>query len=206
MEESEQFPYRESNMENNDPRYVRSRLKLRAAFLELAHEDPERLSVSAVCDRTGIDRATFYRHFDAMDDLVADALGDLADKSTSQWEATSTGSGSQFEESSAIFTNYLHHIEENWRLYRWALGPSGSMKTVHALLARAARGIAFEFQKLDPTMPAAERDLRAAYSAGGIFGIYVQWLSTDAPAYSSAELATQILRISQQRLDNAALL
>src|SRR5687768_16569034 len=90
-----------STIENTDPRYVRSRLKLRKAFLELAHEDPDKLSVSAVCERTGVDRATFYRHFDTMDDLVADALGDLSDRITTEWDATSTGSGQQFAESEA---------------------------------------------------------------------------------------------------------
>lgn len=190
-------------MENSDPRYIRSRLGLRAAFLELAHEDPQRLSVSAVCERTGIDRATFYRHFETMDDLVADALGDLADKSTRQWVATSTGSGLQHAESTAIMSSYLHHIEENWRLYQWALGPSGSAKTMHALLGRAARAVAFELEKLDPSIPEAERELRASYSAGGILGAYIHWLSTDVPAYSSAELSEQILRISQQRLNVA---
>lgn len=190
-------------MENSDPRYIRSRLGLRAAFLELAHEEPQRLSVSAVCERTGIDRATFYRHFETMDDLVADALGDLADKSTQQWVATSTGSGLQYAESTAIMSSYLHHIEENWRLYQWALGPSGSAKTMHALLGRAARAVAFELEKLDPSIPEAERELRASYSAGGILGAYIHWLSTDVPAYSSAELSEQILRISQQRLNVA---
>ncbi|MFB7893625.1 TetR/AcrR family transcriptional regulator [Microbacterium sp. NPDC056044] len=190
-------------MDNTDPRYVRSRLKLRAAFLELAHEDPDKLSVSAVCERTGIDRATFYRHFDTMDDLVADALGDLADQATAKWEATSTGSGIQYAESEAITVNYLDHIADNWRLYQWALGPGGSIKTVHALIARSARGVAFELHKLDPTLSDDELHFRATYVAGGIVGACIHWLSTETPAITSQELTHRILRISEQRLDHA---
>ena len=191
-----------SSMDNTDPRYVRSRLKLRAAFLELAHEGPEKLSVSAVCERTGIDRATFYRHFDTMDDLVADALGDLADQATERWEATSTGSGTQYAESEAIMISYLHHIEDNWRLYQWALGPGGSTKTTHALLARSARAVAFELHKLDPTLGHAELSFRATYAAGGILGACIHWLSTEVPECSGEELAHRILRISAQPLDH----
>ena len=83
-------------VENTDPRYVRSRLRLRTALLEIAHGDPSKLSVSAVCERTGIDRATFYRHFDTLDDLVADALADYADRSTREWESTAAGTGAQY--------------------------------------------------------------------------------------------------------------
>lgn len=188
-------------LENTDPRYVRSRLKLRLAFLEVAHEDPEKLSVSAVCDRTGIDRATFYRHFDTMDDLVADALGDLADRASKRWEATSTGSGTQFDESTKIFAGYLRHIEDNWGLYQWALGPSGSTKTMHALLARSAQGVALELQKLYPALPSGERDLRASFIAGGILGACIHWLSSDVPALSSEELTAHLLHIAEQRLE-----
>ncbi|MFE4948635.1 TetR/AcrR family transcriptional regulator [Leifsonia sp. NPDC056665] len=189
-----------SQIENTDPRYVRSRLKLRAAFLELAHEDPETLTVSAICERTGIDRATFYRHFATMDDLIADALGDLADQANRQWEATSTGSGSQLDESTAIFVIYLKHVEENWALYRWALGPNGSAKTLHALLERSAIGVAFELHKLDPTLSEEEVAFRASFASGGILGACVHWLSTDKPSISAEELAARILDISDQRL------
>lgn len=192
-----------SLIDNTDPRYVRSRLKLRAAFLELAHESgPEKIKVSTVCERTGIDRATFYRHFDAMDDLVADALADLADQATSEWEATSTGSGTQLAESTAIFVEYLEHIEENWQLYRWALGPTGSSKTIHALLERSARGVAFELQKLDPTLSSEEVALRASFASGGILGACIHWLATDVPACSAEELSAKILAMSDQRLEH----
>ncbi|MFF5966438.1 TetR/AcrR family transcriptional regulator [Streptomyces collinus] len=188
-------------MENNDPRYVRSRRKLRAAFLEIAHDDPAKLSVSAVCEQTGLDRATFYRHFDALDDLVADALGEYADRSTAQWDATSTGSGTQFDESSAIFTAYLRHIEENWPVYRWALGPQGSTKTAHVLLSRFARGPASELTRLAPELSDEERDFRAAFIAGGILGACVHWLSTDVPSCSAEVLTVWILRSAEQNLE-----
>ncbi|WP_223694854.1 TetR/AcrR family transcriptional regulator [Leifsonia poae] len=189
-----------SQLENTDPRYVRSRVKLRAAFLELAHEDPEKLTVSAICERTGIDRATFYRHFDSIDDLVADALADLADQANQQWEATSTGSGLQLPESTAIFVRYLKHVEENWRLYQWALSPKGSSKTLHALLDRSARGVAFELHKLDDTLSPDEVEFRASFASGGILGACIHWLSTEKPSCSAEELATRILDISDQRL------
>lgn len=189
-------------MDNTDPRYVRSRLKLRAAFLELAREAPEKLSVSSICERTGVDRATFYRHFETIDSLVADALGDLADQATVEWENTTTGSGTQFDESFEITTTYLSHIEQNWRLYQWALGPTGSTKTMHALLERTTHAVAFELAKLDQTLPEEERLFRASYTAGGLLGVCIQWLSTDAPSCSSRELAARFIRISQQRLDH----
>ncbi|MFB7860169.1 TetR/AcrR family transcriptional regulator [Rhodococcus qingshengii] len=175
-------------------------MKLRIAFLELAHEDPTKLSVSAVCERTQVDRATFYRHFESIDDLVADALGDLAEQASVRWEATSTGSGDQITETTEIFRNYLAHIVENWALYQWALSPGGSARTMHALLSRFAHSIAVEIHKLDPNLTPEERDLRAAFAAGGLLGVCIDWLSTDKPHYSPEELTTKILQISDQHL------
>lgn len=183
-------------VENSDPRYLRSRWKLRTALLEIAHDDPDALSVSAISERTGVDRATFYRHFESLDELVADALGDHAARATEEWEAKSNGSGTQYEESSRIIAGYLAHIEDNWRLYQWALG--GSIRTVQELLGRLTRSIASELQKVDSTLTEAEIEFRSSFSAGGILGVCMNWLSHEAPQISSSDLTVLITRIAAQ--------
>ncbi|MCM6761144.1 TetR/AcrR family transcriptional regulator [Rathayibacter sp. ZW T2_19] len=181
-------------MENTDPRYVRSRLKLRAAMLEIADEDLEQLTVSAVCEKVGIDRATFYRHFATIDGLVDDTLRSLADESTDRWSATARGTGDQLDESAAILRAYLEQIVKHWALYRWALGPTGSARVIHTVLEEAIRGVAAELILLQGDDEHTQA--RAWFLGGGLVGGILHWLQTESPEREPAELAQWLLGVS----------
>lgn len=181
-------------MQNTDPRYVRSRLKLRAALLELADVDPTKLSVSAVCEHTQIDRATFYRHFDDLDGLIEDTLRSLADESSSQWLAVSQGTGDQGEESVAIMTAYFEQIIAHWSLYRWALGPSGSARVIHSFLNDSIRGVSAELTLLYGSDE--DTSYRAWFMGGGLLGSLLHWLDSERPQRDAEGLARWILATS----------
>ena len=179
-------------MENSDPRYVRSREGLRRALVELAHEEPSKINVRAICERSGVERATFYRHFNELDDLIADTLADLAERGAAEWKAVSRGTGDQYEASESILREYFHHIEDNWLLYRWALGPNGSAKTIHAVLQRTISSVELELQALIPAQDPLERELRGAYAGGGLLGICLLWLKSETPRMSPDKLAAWV--------------
>lgn len=51
---------------------------LREAFAELLAEQPyDKITVTAVAQRAGLNRGTFYAHYDSIDDLVGDLVHDL---------------------------------------------------------------------------------------------------------------------------------
>lgn len=45
-------------------------LKLRSTLAELAYKEVEKISVSALCEKAGISRASFYLYYDDIDDLI----------------------------------------------------------------------------------------------------------------------------------------
>lgn len=180
---------------NSDPRYIRSREGLRRALVELAHEDPSGVTVSAVCERTGIDRATFYRHFNELDDLIADTIGDLVDRSAQQWKSMSRGTGDQLETSTAIMTDFCRHVVANWALYRWALGPGGSAKTIHEVLERQVSSSIDELGKLNPSMDEKDKALLSAYSGGGVLGAFLYWLKPEQPEVTPEVFAERTLKL-----------
>lgn len=182
---------KEDPLDNSDPRYVRSRLKLRKAFLELADIDPTALSVSAICERTGTDRATFYRHFDDLDGLVEDALGSLADEGTAKWLRMSEGTGRQVEESVAIMTAYLTHIADHWGVYQWALGEGGSARVIHSLLKRSIAGVDVELAKLYGE--SENTDYLSWFMSGAVLGTLVHWLADATPQRAPEDVARWIL-------------
>lgn len=182
------------HMENSDPRYVRSRLKLRAALLELADEDTSKLSVSAVCERTRIDRATFYRHFDDLDGLLEDTLRSLADEGADEWLAISEGSGLQVETSVGLMTAYFEQVIAHWELYRWALGPGGSARVIHSILTQQVRGVDAELTKLYGEDE--DTHYRSWFMGGALVGTLLHWLQSERPERDPEDLARWILRTS----------
>lgn len=56
----------------------RSVTLLREAFAELMAEQPyDKITVTAVTQRAGLNRGTFYAHYDSIDDLLGDLVHDL---------------------------------------------------------------------------------------------------------------------------------
>lgn len=181
-------------MQNDDPRYVRSRLALRAALLEIADESPGKLSVSAVCERSSVDRATFYRHFDDLDGLVEDALVSLSEEGASRWLRIAAGTGAQVEDSVQIMTAYFKGVTEHWHLYRWALGPRGSARVIHSFLNGSARGVTAELMLLRGASD--DTPYRSWFMGGGFLGAMIQWLQHEEPEWEPERLARWILDTS----------
>ncbi|GAA4991140.1 hypothetical protein GCM10023205_73790 [Yinghuangia aomiensis] len=186
-------------MRENDPRFRRSRRLMREALVELAREGPENLTVSAICQATGVDRATFYRHFPDLEHLVADTLAYLADESATRWETSSSGGTARGPESSAVvLSQYFAHIKENWALYRWALGGSGSAAALHGILDRTRRAIESELLVVHQGEPETDLHRRATFAAGAVLGTILGWLAEPNPAPAEEMAAWTVSEIDSR--------
>ncbi len=79
-------------MDRRTVRSERSRAALKAAFLELFKtKEPEEISVVELCQKSGLNRSTFYAHYEYMDDLVREVLWESVKKvleghASTQWD------------------------------------------------------------------------------------------------------------------------
>ncbi len=186
----------------SDPRYQRSRQALRQALIQLSHEDPERLTVSELSQVSGIDRATFYRHFRDIPELAADTIAALQDEAAAEWIAVSTGSGNQNQEAFEVSSHQWQHLEANRNLYRWALGPNGSPAAHHAVLDALVRAVTHELSLVTPMAFADGVPLKARLIAGGIYATIVGWLQDDDPA-PAVEVGAEVLQELTRRFDDS---
>ena len=63
---------------SNDPRAIRTRLMLRQALMQIVVEKPFRdLTISNITKYAGVNRATFYLHYDDKYDLLKDCAKEL---------------------------------------------------------------------------------------------------------------------------------
>ncbi|WP_280438312.1 TetR/AcrR family transcriptional regulator [Nocardia carnea] len=170
----------------DDPRYIRSRRLLRSAVIELAGGNPQNLTISQICKHTGVDRATFYRHFPDVEHLVADALVALADESAHQWEQQLGEHEDEFGPS--VLYGYIAHVGEHRPLYRWALGSTGSAAAIHGVLQRMVAATEATLRKTEGVLPSEEIHRRGGFAGGAVLGTLLTWLSDPEPA-SAVELA-----------------
>ncbi len=62
-------------MDQRTLRADRSKAALKTTFLELFRtKEPEEISVVELCQRAGVNRSTFYAHYEYMDKLIREAL------------------------------------------------------------------------------------------------------------------------------------
>lgn len=74
---------------NEDPRVRRTRDAIRAAFGELMVEkDADRIKVKELTDRAGINRKTFYLHYETIETLFDEIVADLMDEFFEHYETT----------------------------------------------------------------------------------------------------------------------
>ena len=66
------------NIKNNN-RYKASSEKIETAFLSLLYENKyEDITIKDICDKSGINRSTFYAHYDDINDLIIKIEGKFA--------------------------------------------------------------------------------------------------------------------------------
>ena len=64
-----------------DRRQVRTKRRIRDAFMELISEKPmEKLTIKELAERADIDRKTFYLHYQSVEDLANEIVQDEADR------------------------------------------------------------------------------------------------------------------------------
>ena len=62
-------------MDKRKARTEKSKAALKAAFLELFQtKEPESISVVELCEKSGLNRSTFYAHYSVMADLIHEVL------------------------------------------------------------------------------------------------------------------------------------
>lgn len=64
-----------------DPRAARTQAAIKEAFEQMACEaDAGRITVKELAERAGINRKTFYLHFETIEALFDETLGDVMDE------------------------------------------------------------------------------------------------------------------------------
>ena len=186
-------------MNKSESKYFNTALRMDEALIALLEEkDLEYITVKEICHRAGVNRSTFYLHYETIADLVSETL-ELIDRRflsyfPKQEEEVLGDLGSRSLEELVLVTRehlvpYLRFIRDNKRIYRAVFRNPGSMGA-HIRYGELKQRI------LGPVLerfgiPAARQSYYIAYYIDGIMAIVKEWLRQDCA--EEAEVIADII-------------
>lgn len=174
-------------MNKSESKYFHTALRMDEALIALLEDkDLEYITVKELCHQAGVNRSTFYLHYETIADLVNETLEMINQRFLSyfpqQEEAVLGNMGSRNRAELVLVTReyllpYLRFIQDNKKVYRAAFRNPSSMQT-HVRYGELKQHI------LSPILerfeiPAAHRPYYIAYYVEGIAAIIKEWLRQD---------------------------
>ncbi len=174
-------------MNKNESRYFNTAVKMDEALISLLEKKEfEYITVKEICAVAGVNRSTFYLHYENMSDLLKETTRYIIDKHFSYYgvdKKDMIGRLNEFERPDLIFiTNkylapYLTFIKENRHIFKLAIKQFDilNMKSVYDQMFKYI----FEPILARFHIPEKERVYVIKFYLTGIFAIVSEWLDRD---------------------------
>lgn len=174
-------------MNKSESKYFNTALRMDEALIELLEEkDLEYITVKEICQRAGVNRSTFYLHYETISDLVNETMEMINRRFLSYFpqqkeEILGNLASRELEELILVTREYLlpylRFIRENKKVYRAAFRNPVSMQayTRYGELKRHILGPILERFEI----PSAHHPYYMAYYIEGIAAIVKEWLRQD---------------------------
>ena len=172
-------------MNKNESKYFNTAIRMDEALITLLEKkDFEYISIKEICDVAGVNRSTFYLHYENTSDLLKETTRYIIDKHLSYYRIDKERISLQFEAckreellfiTDEYLTPYLTFIKDNQRIFRV------SIKQFHSMNMDDVYSRMFE-HIFSPILarfavPEAERPYVMKFYLNGFFAIIMQWLN-----------------------------
>lgn len=174
-------------MNKSESKYFNTALRMNEALIALLEEkDLEYITVKEICHQAGVNRSTFYLHYETIADLVNETLEMINQRFLSyfpqQEEEILGNMGNREREKLVLVTReyllpYLRFIKDNKKIYRAAFRNPGSMQAYARYGDLKQRILGPILERFE--IPAAHRPYYMAYYVEGIAAIIKEWLRQD---------------------------
>ncbi len=174
-------------MEKSSSKYFHTARRMDRAFLNLLEKkDMEYITVKELCEAAGVNRSTFYLHYETIGDLLAESVQYMNEQFLEHMqlrveEFVSRIRVCPLEELYLVtpeyLMQYLAYIAQNKRLFRTALRNSGVLgleKTYRRMMEHVFWPILERFQVAE-----ADREYLMTFYIHGLMAIVAKWLEKD---------------------------
>lgn len=174
-------------MNKSESKYFNTAVRMDEALMSLLEKkDFAFISVKEVCAAAGVNRSTFYLHYETTRDLLEESVKLMHERFLSYFQAAPDNFIGRLETcptselyliTSEYLTPYLTYIRDHRRLYRAALEhPSDfhAEEAYRAMFRHIFDPILHRF-----SVPTEERAYLMSFYLGGIQAVVRDWLATD---------------------------
>lgn len=172
-------------MNKNESKYFNTAIKMDEALISLLEKkDFEYITIKEICNAAGVNRSTFYLHYENTSDLLKETTRYIIDKHLTYYKIDKEHMSLQFDTckreellfiTDEYLTPYLTFIKDNQRLFKV------SIKQFHSMHMDEVYGKMFE-HIFSPILarfciPETERAYMMKFYLTGVFAIVMEWLN-----------------------------
>lgn len=174
-------------MTKSESKYFNTALIMDEALIELlGKKDIQYISVKEICERAGVNRSTFYLHYETIGDLLNETIEYIV----SDFQKSFVMDASKFKESikeapldNLVLTEdeylkpYLQYVKEHKHVFRAAVNNPGGLQAENQMSTLYKQILKPIFTRFG--IPENEQKYWLAYHIHGIMAIVLEWLKND---------------------------
>ena len=174
-------------MNKNECKYFNTAIRMDEALITLLEKkDFEYITIKEICEVAGVNRSTFYLHYENTSDLLKETTRYILDKHFAYYSADTKGITERFENcelgdlvfvTTEYLTPYLTFMKENKRIFKVSIKQFRSMN-MDEVYGKMFKHI------FDPILsrfhvPESERPYVIKFYLTGVFAVLMEWLNRD---------------------------
>ena len=191
----------DENLNQSESKYFNTAVRMDEALIELLEtQEFSYISVKSICEKAGVNRSTFYLHYENTSDLLAETLQYILDSFTSCFQTDAKSTIEKIQDAPIdklhfltedYLVPYLEYIKKNRRIYQAAFENKAyeTDKKYSGLYTYILEPILGRFGF-------AEKDRKyvSAFYIRGIIGIVNEWVE-DGCKEAVSEMASLIIKV-----------
>ena len=171
-------------MNKNESKYFNTAIRMDEALITLLEKkDFEYITIKEICDTAGVNRSTFYLHYENTSDLLKETTRYIIDTHLAYYETDQKRISLQFETckreelffiTDEYLESYLTFIKDNQRLFRVSIKQFDSLNMAEVyskMFEHVFSPILERFR-----VPEKERAYVMKFYLTGVFAIVMEWL------------------------------
>lgn len=177
-------------MNRSESRYFQTAARMDEAFLELLEKkDFAYITVKEICEKAGVNRSTFYLHYETLSDLLSESVEHMNHQFLESYQVNSKSIATKLCDCTMdelylitpeYLTPYLEYIMDHKRLFRTALKNAAVLHlkgTYHKMFKYIFSPILDRFYVSE-----SDRHYIMAFYIHGLMAIVTEWLEDDCTA------------------------
>ena len=171
-------------MNKSESKYFNTASKMDEAFLDLlSKKDFAYITIKEICDKAGVNRSTFYLHYETVSDLISESIEYMNGKYLNYIKPDSREIVKRLKDcpldelyliTPEYLKPYLNYIKENQRLFQTAVENAGTLRlyeTYNRMFDAVFSPILERFQ-----VPTQDRQYIMAFYIRGLIAIITEWI------------------------------